>query len=707
MESGADAVYIGAPELNARNLARHFSLAEISAMVEDAHRRRKKLYVAMNSLAKETELERVIALLSFFSSVGVDALIIQDVGVASLARKYFPDLPLHASTLMTAHNSLAVEALFARGFKRVVLARELTIEEIGAIHRRCPGELEVFVHGAMCFSYSGLCLFSSFQGGKSGLRGRCVQPCRRRYTVEGGDRKSGGYLFSMHDMQAIDLLPALVRAGVRSFKIEGRMRPASYVEKVVRAYRLVLDRPEDPAAAREAKILLQNALGRKSSTGFFLSRQPASLLSPEHSGNTGVFIGKIEAVQGRRVRCSLRHPLALGDRLRLHQEKSGERAAFTLQAIFSRDQSRPSAKIGERVTIEVPGKAGKGDSLFLVDSALSRKKEGKRSAALPAVKKNPASKEYPEERRRALLDDFFKGRQKALAAAKKNHQEPRAGGWRSDAGKGGKAGKAGILPYFLRLDDLAHLRQRLERRPQGYIVVLNRETLGQFRKSRLPGPARQQLIWGLPPIIDEENLPFYRQEIANLIDHGFTSWQIAHLSHLDLFAPTAQQGRHRRKPLTLYGHYTLNILNSASLFYYETAGLQGVQIAIETDRENLASLAAKTSGTPIGMTVYGFPPLFTARLQHAMPYGKIIVSPKSEKFRILRENGQTVAVAMQPFCLLDRQEELARARLGFVVVDLTGVRMSKEDWQELNRMLKRGWCGSRPTSRFNFTGTLQ
>lgn len=705
IEAGADAVYIGAPELNARNLARHFSLAEIAAMVDHAHRRRRKLYVAMNSLAKEEELKRVLSLLSFFSGVKVDALIVQDVGIASLARHYFPKLPLHASTLMTAHNSLSAQTLFGMGFKRVVLARELTIEEIGAIHRQCQGELEVFVHGAMCFSYSGLCLFSSYQGGKSGLRGRCVQPCRRRYEIEGDEGKGGGYLFSMHDLQAIHLLPALGRAGVRSLKIEGRMRPASYVEKVVKAYRMVLDSPGDQAVVEHARSLLESALGRKSSSGFFLKKQPVSLLSPEHSGNTGEFIGRIEKVEGKMARCSLRHPLAQGDRLRLHQEKSGERVAFTLQTILAKNSKRPSAKAGERVMLEMPVKAGMGDSLFLVDSFANRKKEGRRTSALPELKKIPASRLPREDRSLLLLEDFYKRRQKVLAKTGTRTLKPLT------EGKGNVRGKGGMpagLPYFLRLEDLSYLRQRLERKPRGYIVVLSPESLAQFGKSRLPAPIRQQLVWGLPPIIDEENLPFYRREIANLVGKGFTSWQIAHLSHLRLFDFPDSPGRRQRQPLILYGHYTLNILNSAALFFYETAGLIGGQIAVETDRDNLAALSAKTTRTPLGITVYGFPSLFTARLQHPrFPYGKIIVSPKKEKFRILKEFGQTVVVSSQPFCLLDRQEELTRAKIGFMVVDLTGARMSKKDWQELNRMIKRGWCGNRQTSKFNFAGTLQ
>ncbi|MDH4321141.1 MAG: U32 family peptidase, partial [Desulfobulbaceae bacterium] len=241
--AGADAVYIGAPTLNARALAKHFGMAEIAAMVDHAHQHEVKVYVAMNSLMKEEEIPAATHALAAFEHLGVDAVIMQDLGLYHLARRHFPKLRLHASTLLAGHNSAAVRQFVKMGFQRVVLARELAIPEIAAIHRQNQVELEVFIHGALCFSYSGLCLFSSFQGGKSGLRGRCVQPCRRRYTWSGKGKGGApsGYLFSMNDLCGIDLIPQLREAGVTSLKIEGRMRSARYVEAVTAAYRMALD----------------------------------------------------------------------------------------------------------------------------------------------------------------------------------------------------------------------------------------------------------------------------------------------------------------------------------------------------------------------------------------------------------------------------------------------------------------------------------
>jgi len=192
VQAGADAVFVGAPALNARNLARDLRLEEIAAMIHYCREHGLKLYLAANSLAREQDLPQVIETLAILAELQPDALIVQDLGVINIVKDYFPSLPLHASTLMAATNSLAVNAFASMGLERVVLARELTVQEIGIICKKSEIEIEVFIHGAMCFSYSGLCLFSSFLGGKSGLRGRCVQPCRRQYTWESKAGSRGG-----------------------------------------------------------------------------------------------------------------------------------------------------------------------------------------------------------------------------------------------------------------------------------------------------------------------------------------------------------------------------------------------------------------------------------------------------------------------------------------------------------------------------------
>ncbi len=285
IEAGADAVYIGAPALNARALSKDFTLAEIAAMIDFAHKRGVKLYLAANSLLKENEIPQTLETLAMLEALKPDALIIQDLGVYHLCKKHFPQLRLHASTLLGAHNSLGVRQFKNMGFKRVVLARELTVKEINSIAGTSNVELEVFIHGALCFSYSGLCLFSSYLGGKSGLRGRCVQPCRRRYQWKQQGEKPG-YYFSMNDLSGIDLIHKLQKAGVSSFKIEGRLRSAHYVSSVVKAYRMVIDADEgDRKVLANARELLDQAMGRKTSQGYFSTAQPKDLISPYHSGN--------------------------------------------------------------------------------------------------------------------------------------------------------------------------------------------------------------------------------------------------------------------------------------------------------------------------------------------------------------------------------------------------------------------------------------
>ncbi|MCK4839880.1 MAG: U32 family peptidase, partial [Desulfobulbaceae bacterium] len=167
--AGADAIYIGAPFFNARELARHFTMAEVAAMIDYGHRNGVKVYLAMNSLVKEDEISQAVETLAVLEKLAPDGLIIQDLGLYYLVKNFFPEMRIHASTLMGAHNSPAVNKLAAMGYNRVVLPREMTIKEIGQISAATNVELEVFVHGAMCFSYSGLCLFSSFQGGRSSL----------------------------------------------------------------------------------------------------------------------------------------------------------------------------------------------------------------------------------------------------------------------------------------------------------------------------------------------------------------------------------------------------------------------------------------------------------------------------------------------------------------------------------------------------------
>lgn len=244
--AGADAVYFGGTDFGARAYAKNFTMEEGREGIAFAHLHGAKAYLTVNTLLKNREIEKKLyPYLKYYYESGLDAVIVQDLGVFSFVREFFPDLAVHASTQMTVTGAHGAQFLYQRGAVRIVTARELSLEEIREIHNTCPVEIEAFVHGALCYCYSGQCLMSSLIGGRSGNRGRCAQPCRLPYTLLDDKRQSirlpGEYLLSLKDFCALELLPRMAEAGVYSLKIEGRMKQSSYAAGVVSVYRKYVD----------------------------------------------------------------------------------------------------------------------------------------------------------------------------------------------------------------------------------------------------------------------------------------------------------------------------------------------------------------------------------------------------------------------------------------------------------------------------------
>ena len=238
INAGASAVYLSGKNYGARKYAENFTIEEIEDAVNTAHLHNVKVYVTANTLIRENELERVINYLSKLYSIGVDAVLIQDLGLVELIGKYLPNLKIHASTQMTCENQSKLDYLESKGIRRVVLPREMRNEEIRNLKTNM--ELEIFVHGALCYSYSGQCLMSSFKGGRSGNRGACAQPCRQKYRI-GGIKKQDYYL-SPCDLSLYNYLKEIAELNISCIKIEGRMRSKEYLAIVVSSYRKALNR---------------------------------------------------------------------------------------------------------------------------------------------------------------------------------------------------------------------------------------------------------------------------------------------------------------------------------------------------------------------------------------------------------------------------------------------------------------------------------
>lgn len=320
LESGADAIYLGGKVFNARAHAANFGIDELREAVRLAHILDVSVYVTVNILIGDTELKDLEQYIKDLDSIGVDAIIVQDLAVAEIAKRVAPNIHLHGSTQMTAATLDAVRFYESLGFTRVVLARELSLKEVQHICKHCKAEIEVFVHGALCVCYSGQCLMSSFIGGRSGNRGACAQPCRLPYELldskgESVLPKHEAYLLSPKDLNYSEHMNELVAAGVTSFKVEGRMKKVSYVRQVIGTYREILDEASIHENQRKA---LASGFNRGFSTAYLedtVGRQMMTVVAPNHQGKP---IGESYTKKGE-VYLSLTEPIEQGSLVKILQ----------------------------------------------------------------------------------------------------------------------------------------------------------------------------------------------------------------------------------------------------------------------------------------------------------------------------------------------------------------------------------------------------
>ncbi len=731
IDAGADAVYVGAPDINARSLSRDLRFDEIGAMLAICRQKNKKLYLAANSLIRQKDLRGLIKTLSILEALEPDGLIIQDLGLINIVSKHFPSLPLHGSTLMGAHNRDCVELFGAMGCERVVLARELTLDEIESIAKSTDSELEVFIHGAMCFSYSGFCLFSSFLGGKSGLRGRCVQPCRRRYAWGGkesvrkktarkkkgyksGGRKpkrqasGGGYLFSMNDLSGLEAVPRLKNIGIASLKIEGRLRTAHYVSSVVKAYRLMIDADERgiDKALKTGSRLIDEAMSRKVSKGFFQTPQPLQAITPFHSGNMGIHLGRLRKIKrvDNKLLASLfcKSRLDQGDRLRCHFEQDGERLSFRAKRLYSGKKQIESAQSGKQVEILLPDNfpssvSGKVE-LFKVD-VVSGRVEPDHENALRAAKKKMANIRSEQSRKNEYVS-----RQVLDNVRPKEHRATTKQRGGKNFVRKQKQPQRSSLELWLRLDSAAPLLYKLPIKADRYILQINQQNVSAAgRLKQYYGKSIRNIIWSLPPILLENEQRRLRRSLKSLIRSGYVNFQIGHISQIDLF----QNSR-----VHLNGDYTLNLMNHLAIDWAARGGLEATQLSIELDRgclEKVIQAAGDSRGKSckLGLCVYGTPPLFTARLapKH-FQYERQLTSPKNEEFVIKKMAGFTQTFSRRPFSLLPYLPELKKLGLDYAVIDLSNMNTGKKELIRLADILAgRAKHPKLPT--FNYLGRLE
>ena len=679
---GADAVYLGLKNFNARMRSVNFTYARFEAALRALKRMGKKTYVTVNTVFEQREADRMYQFLKYLSSLGPDALIVQDFGVLAMIRSEFPKLKIHASTQMNIASARGANMLSRHGVSRVVLARELSLKELRSVREQTNMELEVFVHGALCVSASGLCMFSSYLGGKSANRGMCTQACRRLYNSGGSIEHENGYYFSPADLQLLEHLPDLAAAGVNAVKIEGRMKSADYVGAVVSAYRLVLDAmAEDPlneekiasSIARGQEILLGD-FARKKTTFYFSNAAETGTasgwLDASQDGGTGISLGKIEKVKGRDgermafIAGTAIAPAA-GDSIRLHRRDDSERESHKVK--FAE-----AAKNG--CWVSIPDGFDIGDKAYLIqtkamskrykpvisnDAAASRRQPGHEKAPIPAATVLPKNKAavFPEGLYAAVsrIEDLYIVQ--SIRPAKVMLSLT-----------------AKIARYLLNEG-----KQPLPFKPADIILVLD-----PYYPQAADSPDASNLL-------DER--PF-AETISELAGLGYYQFVVNNLGHFSLFRDIRDEATGLRQVRLIAGPW-LYIFNTWALSFISSLDVDGFVSPLENNRQNLEKTVStemfQRLRSKFFVPVFAWPPLF--RIRADLSSGKAgpayrfrtFTDSRDEYFSLLCDTGGSTVIPEKPFSITDKIPFLKEAGFRHFIIDLSGPSLNKKSYRDLMR----------------------
>jgi putative protease len=637
LNAGADALFMGLQEFNARGRANNFTRPMLQLAVLKAREKNVKVYVTLNVLIKNREIDQLIDVFAFLDAVKVNGVIIQDWGTYYIARKYFPRLVLHASTQMGNHNSVGVNFGESKGIVRTVLARELTMPELAMISRQSKAELEVFIHGALCYSFSGMCLFSSYSGGQGANRGICKQSCRRIYQ-DGGEQHA---LFSLKDNQQIENLRKLVELGIHSLKIEGRMKSADYVYQVCKAYRMVLDNPENAVLAAQ---MLELDMGREK-TGWFLGGNVGSGITDDPS--IGIRIGQITEVSRKTISFTSSEKLEEGYRVRVRNTNDDEQLYIKIENFIQNGNVY-------QVAADLFGKIAKGDDVLLV-----RIKTQSFSSRLGNVNSLLELKKVQVKKL-----DIRKGFQVEGDRPQKPMLLVRIGSpeW---------------LPK-LRFDDY-----------DAVILSYKRSDWEKFDpNSTVHQQNRQKIRIELPKFISEKHLDFYRNLAAKLFAAGFNQFFISHLSQKILIPSGAKVSCNEN----------VFVLNDASARMLNEEKIADFTYPLENELDNLLSMSNKQGIVPL----YFYPELFYSRMPVKVNQeNNLFADETNKKFRISVKDGITIVHPSIPVALFHYRKQLEKNGFNRFLIDYSGEIMTAN---VVKRILKKFQDAEaiQPSSNFNF-----
>ena len=615
--AGADAVYLGLKHFSARMQAENFSTGELARLADFAHSHNKKIYVAMNTLLKPNDPAHALRLIRRLAlDVQPDALIVQDLGIIPLANEAGFAGEIHLSTLANVTHQKSLETAVAVGASRVIVPRELSYDEVRLVNAACPPELtlEMFVHGALCYCVSGRCWWSSYMGGKSGLRGRCVQPCRRVYKQKGRE----GRFFSCMDLSLDSLVKHLLPLeNLRSWKIEGRRKSPHYVYHATSAYKLLRDESNNPEARLEAERILELALGRPFTRNLFTSRKGSSILeegaitgtttppsptkSKDGQTSSGLLCGKItQNAEGRYV-MTPRLPLLAHDYLRVGYEDEQWHCTISVNSYT------PDAK---PFMLPIPrGKHPKpGTPVFLIDRKEPELMNLLKQWQKNLEKHNPARKSLEEDVMDLHPRVYGKYGVPAGSTAKPKEAHKRLDVLLRANIPQGRDAKEGLRPGTM----------------QG--LWLSQKAMHDISKTLY-----SRIMWWLPPVIWPSEDANWARLVTNAVRSGAryfvcnSPWQIAYFT--------------QRNNVHLTAGPLCNTANAPAIALLQELGFDAAIISPELAKDEILSLPGQ-SALPLGIVVGGYFPMGISRhTGEPLKSSEGFQSPKGEEFW-MRQYGQ-------------------------------------------------------------------
>ena len=672
---GADAVYLGLKSFNARLRTSNFAWNQFEAAVSAVHRLKKKIYVTVNTVCEECETERLYRFLAYLNRIHPDALIVQDFGIIRMCQEFFPNLELHSSTQMNVESAKGANLLAKQGIKRVVVARELGLEEIKHIKQNASCQIEMFVHGALCVSESGLCLFSSFLGGKSANRGMCTQACRRFYSADCPGGMTEGYYFSPCDMQLIDKIPELAELGVDSFKIEGRMKSAEYVGTVVSAYRYVLDhyKEDKKGAVATGKRILAGDFARTKTSYWYnfsdlkdgIENAGKEILNPNQAGGTGIYLGKIAAKKPcpKEVLVEIQKKLSdsqkniklqlaclsggsydpdPGDSIRIHTQNDTGRISHKIHFVEEEEN-------GKR-WIDIPNGFSAGDFVYLLQLKSNSRRYSKiLPSDLSKFRRQPQDEILP-------VLDLTPVENKELAYFPEG--------------------------IYVQVSSISDVFQAQILNPVRLILELNSETQKDLLNEKTVLPfSKKSVFISLDPFCPAAIEDSLFCTVKQLSEKGYRNFVANNLSHLEML---------KGKDFNVVAGPYLYTFNRWAVSFLENQNITSFIMPYENSRKNLENTFEKNVRKRVLVPVFAYPALFRMRFKLPQDYNFTYFQDKEEvEFKAVSSQDGSFVMPEIPFSILDKIDILSQNGFKRYLIDFSKTKISRGELKSIQASMSK------------------